>query len=136
MNNSLKYLGIGILLLGALMALVAFIPDLRLLYDQPFNWYISLSLLLVIAGLVLHIVLNKRLPLSDEEETEPVVNVVEEKSNLKVNAPAVEKKAEDTVVKVKKQADQVEKEVTKVLDKAEAEVTQVAKKADEKLTKK
>ena len=65
-NKILKNLGIFIALIGALMIVCASFLFTNLL-DQHYNWFISLSTILVIAGLVVHIILNKKLPLDDED---------------------------------------------------------------------
>ena len=65
-NSILKKLGIFITLLGALMIVLAMFVFTDLL-DQHFNWFITLSTLLVIAGLFVHIIMNKKLPLEDED---------------------------------------------------------------------
>ena len=65
-NSILKKLGIFITLLGALMIVLAMFVFTDLL-DQHFNWFITLSTLLVIGGLFVHIIMNKKLPLEDED---------------------------------------------------------------------
>ena len=66
-TNPLKLLGTGLILLGAVMLILACFFFTNLL-ETPFNIYILISLLLCIGGLVVHILLNKRLPLDDVSE--------------------------------------------------------------------
>lgn len=65
MNNALlKNLGIGLIVLSAILSLVAifFVGDLL---DEPlFTWGCAA---LVVIGLITHIILNKELPLEDED---------------------------------------------------------------------
>lgn len=63
----MKLLGTGMILLGAVMLIIACFFATGLL-ETPFNIYILISLLLCIGGLVVHILLNKRLPLDDVSE--------------------------------------------------------------------
>lgn len=123
-NSNLKYLGMALIVLGALMAIVAtFI--LNNLLDQKFNWYISLCLIFVIGGLIAHIMFNKYLPLEDEdgdEEVEPVkmepINEVPVKDIKKEEVTKVVKEVKEEVkVDVKKAAKEVEDEATKVVKK-------------------
>ncbi len=66
-TNPMKLLGTGMILLGAVMLIIACFFATGLL-ETPFNIYILISLLLCIGGLVVHILLNKRLPLDDVSE--------------------------------------------------------------------
>ncbi len=95
--NTKKLFGILLTLFGACLAVLAtFIPQLNFLLDQPFNWFISLSLLCILGGLALHIILNKKLPLDDEEEDETANNQILT-SNTKPLAQKII--SEDTTVK-------------------------------------
>jgi protein-S-isoprenylcysteine O-methyltransferase Ste14 len=68
-NSQKKNIGIALVVLGAvLMILATVIPALGDLLDQ--NIYTSGSAFLVIAGIIVHIWLNKKLPLDDEPEDE------------------------------------------------------------------
>lgn len=51
-----KYLGIVVALLGALMLVVSYFVDL-----VDYNYYQVIALFLIIAGIVAHIEINKRL---------------------------------------------------------------------------
>ena len=60
MNKYLKFLGIALLILGAiLLVLPMLITPLADLVD--YNWYTVGNLALIIFGLILHITLNKKL---------------------------------------------------------------------------
>jgi len=130
MNTIKKNLGIILVALGALLAIIATaFPTINLL-DQPFNWFISLCLLLVIGGLVAHIFLNKYLPLEDDDE-EKTEQVAQQKINPQPQQKT-QKKVEEEVTKV------VDKETTKIVQKAEKakeEATKVAEKVDNEATK-
>ena len=64
-NSQKKNIGIALVVLGAvLMILATVIPALGDLLDQ--NIYTAGSAFLVIAGIIVHIWLNKKLPLDDE----------------------------------------------------------------------
>ena len=68
-NSQKKHLGIGLVVLGAvLLILASIIPALGDLLD--FNLYTAGSAFLVIAGIIVHIWMNKKLPLEDEPEDE------------------------------------------------------------------
>ncbi len=68
-NSQKKNIGIALVVLGAvLMILATVIPALGDLLDQ--NIYTAGSAFLVIAGIIVHIWLNKKLPLDDEPEDE------------------------------------------------------------------
>ena len=68
-NSQKKNIGIALVVLGAvLMILATVIPALGDLLDQ--NFYTSGSAFLVIAGIIVHIWVNKKLPLDDEPEDE------------------------------------------------------------------
>jgi len=102
--NIVKLSGIFLSLLGAFLFILAtFLPFLNFLLDQPFNWFISLCLIFIIGGLVLHIILNKTLPLDDEDDE------VIESSNISKN---VEKDLE--VTKVKASPANIQEDVTLV----------------------
>ena len=77
-TNPLKLLGTGLVVLGAIMLLVASFFFTNLL-ETPFNIYILLALLFCIGGLIVHIILNKRLPLDDVKEDADVPEVYDEK---------------------------------------------------------
>ena len=76
-TNPLKLLGTGLVVLGAIMLLVASFFFTNLL-ETPFNIYILLALLFCIGGLIVHIILNKRLPLDDVKEDADVPEVYDE----------------------------------------------------------
>lgn len=60
MNKYLKFLGIALIILGAiLLVLPMLITPLADLVDH--NWYTVGNLVLIIVGLISHIVLNKKL---------------------------------------------------------------------------
>ena len=60
MNKYLKFLGIALIILGAiLLVLPMLITPMADLVD--YNWYTVGNLALIIIGLVLHITLNKKL---------------------------------------------------------------------------
>ena len=63
MNKYLKFLGIALIILGAiLLVLPMLITPLADLVDH--NWYTVGNLVLIIVGLISHIVLNKKLEYS------------------------------------------------------------------------
>lgn len=66
-TNPMKLLGIGMILLGAIMLIIACFFATGLL-ETPFNIYILLALLLCVSGLIVHIIMNKRLPLDEVPE--------------------------------------------------------------------
>lgn len=60
MEKFLKNLGLGMILLGAiLLVLATLVPAMADMLDE--NWYTATSLVLVIFGLLAHIILNKYL---------------------------------------------------------------------------
>ncbi len=60
MNKYLKFLGIALIILGAiLLVLPMIITPMADLVDH--NWYTVGNLVLIIIGLISHIVLNKKL---------------------------------------------------------------------------
>jgi len=60
MNKYLKFLGIALIILGAiLLVLPMIITSMADLVDH--NWYTVGNLVLIIIGLISHIVLNKKL---------------------------------------------------------------------------
>lgn len=68
-NSQKKHLGIGLVVLGAaLLILATIIPPLSNLLD--INIYTAGSAFLVIVGLIVHIWMNKKLPLEDDPEDE------------------------------------------------------------------
>ena len=68
-NSQKKHLGIALVVLGAvLLILASIIPPLGDLLD--INVYTAGSAFLVIAGIIVHIWMNKKLPLEDEPEDE------------------------------------------------------------------
>ena len=68
-NSQKKNIGIALVVLGAVLLILAtIIPALGDLLDQ--NIYTAGSAFLVIAGIIVHIWLNKKLPLDDEPEDE------------------------------------------------------------------
>jgi len=50
-----NYLGIGLIVLGALMLVISYFVDLK-----DYNWYQMLSFLFIVAGLVVHIIKTKK----------------------------------------------------------------------------
>ena len=68
-TNPLKLLGIGMVVVGALMLIVGCFFVTSLL-ETPFNIYILIGLLLCVGGLITHIYVNKKLPLDDVPEDE------------------------------------------------------------------
>ncbi len=68
-TNPMKLLGTGLILLGAIMLIIACFFATGLL-ETPFNIYILLAVLLCIGGLIVHIIMNKKLPLDDVPEDE------------------------------------------------------------------
>ncbi|MCR4614144.1 MAG: hypothetical protein K5778_09085 [Bacteroidaceae bacterium] len=68
-NSQKKNLGIGLVVLGAVLLILAtVIPPLGNLLD--INIYTAGSAFLVIVGLIVHIWMNKKLPLDEEPEDE------------------------------------------------------------------
>ncbi len=68
-NSQKKNIGICLVVVGALLLILAtVIPALGDLLDQ--NIYTAGSAFLVIAGVIVHIWMNKKLPLDDEPEEE------------------------------------------------------------------
>lgn len=68
-NSQKKNLGIALVVLGAVLLILAtVIPPLSDLLD--INIYTAGSAFLVIVGIIVHIWMNKKLPLDDEPEDE------------------------------------------------------------------
>ena len=60
-NNIKNYYGLILVIAGAvLMILAMIIPPLRVLLDVRFNWYVLGSMIMIIAGIIWHVVLNKK----------------------------------------------------------------------------
>lgn len=59
-NNPKTYVGIAIIILGSILLIAAtFIPAMADLLDQ--NFYTAGSAILIVAGLITHIVINKKI---------------------------------------------------------------------------
>lgn len=55
MNNLIKYLGVLLIILGTIILVISYLFDLG-----DYNWLHAITLLIMIAGLVVHIVMNKK----------------------------------------------------------------------------
>jgi len=64
MNALLKYLGVGLIVLSAILSLIGIFFAGDLLDEPFFTWGCAV---LVVIGLVTHILINKYLPLEDPE---------------------------------------------------------------------
>lgn len=56
MNTLLKNLGILIIVIGAVILLISFVANL-----VDYNWLNGGALLLMVIGLIIHIIMNKRI---------------------------------------------------------------------------
>ena len=95
--NIKKLLGILLTLFGAFLIILAtFVPPMNFLLDQPFNWFISLCLLFIVGGLVLHIVFNKTMPLDDDEDDD-IIDTSKVSKDIERDIEATEVKAKNKI---------------------------------------